>query len=70
MCKSEIANRDDSAPSQIEGGKHQDDADVDHQSFPESISEEQQIDTDNNGYQHHNIKHEKHVPCHFNHQLE
>jgi GNAT superfamily N-acetyltransferase len=55
--------------SQIEGGEHQDNADVDQQPFPESILEEQQIYTNNNGYQHHTVKHDRHVLCHFNHQL-
>ncbi|MGF6413972.1 hypothetical protein [Paraburkholderia sp. MM5482-R1] len=56
--------------SQIEGCKHQDNADVRHQPFPEPVPEEQQIYANDNGYQHHNVKHDGHVPCHLNHQFK
>ncbi|MDA8363789.1 MAG: hypothetical protein M0Z84_08230 [Gammaproteobacteria bacterium] len=35
--------------SQIEGCKHQDNANVHHKTFPESILEEQHIDANDNG---------------------
>jgi len=56
--------------SQIEGCKHQDNADVHYKPFPESILKEQYIYTNDNGYQHHNVKHDRHVPGHFNHQFK
>jgi hypothetical protein len=56
--------------SQIEGYKHQDNADVHYQPLPESILKEQKIYTNDNGYHHHNVKHGRHVPCHFNHQFK
>jgi hypothetical protein len=56
--------------SQIEGGKHEDDADVHHQACPELIPEERQIHTDHNGYQSRNVKSDRHVSCHFNHQFK
>jgi hypothetical protein len=52
--------------SQIEGCKHQDNADVHYQPFPESIPKEEQIHTNYNGYQHPNVKPDKHTLCHFN----
>jgi hypothetical protein len=51
--------------SQIEGCKHQDNADVHYQSFPESIPKEEQIHTNYNGYQHPNVKPDKHILCHL-----
>ncbi|HTW28900.1 MAG TPA: hypothetical protein VME92_17370 [Acetobacteraceae bacterium] len=44
---------------QIKGRKHQDDPDVNDQPFPESIPEEQEIHTDDNGDQHHNVKQDR-----------
>jgi hypothetical protein len=41
--------------SQIEGRKHQNNADIHHQPFPESILEEQQIHTNDNGYHRHTV---------------
>ena len=40
---------------QIKSPKHQDDSYVDHQPFPEPISEEQEIDTEYDGHQQHEI---------------
>ena len=54
--------------SQIEGCKHQDNSDVHHQAFPELIPEEEQIYTDDNTYQHRNVKHDNQALCHINHQ--
>ncbi len=50
--------------SQIKGCKHQDNADVHYQPFPESILKEQQVYTNDNGNQHRNVKHDRHVPRH------
>jgi 1,2-phenylacetyl-CoA epoxidase PaaB subunit len=50
--------------SQIKGSKHQDNADVHYQPFPESILKEQQVYTNDNGNQHRNVKHDRHVPRH------
>src|ERR1700722_5066181 len=52
--------------SQIKGRKHQDNSDVNYQPFPESILKEQYIYANNNGNQHPNVKHDRHVSCHFN----
>jgi hypothetical protein len=41
---------------QVESCEHQDDADIHHQSFPESISEEREIYTDYNGYHHYRVE--------------
>jgi hypothetical protein len=51
--------------SQIEGGEHHDNADVRYQPFQESVPEEQQVYTNDNGNHHYSVKHAKHVPCHF-----
>lgn len=51
--------------SQIEGRKHQDNTDVRHQPFPESIPKEEQIYTNYYGYQHANVEPDKHTFCHF-----
>jgi hypothetical protein len=51
--------------SQIEGREHQDNADVRHQPFQESMPEEQQIHTDDNEYQRRNVKHDGRDSCHF-----
>jgi hypothetical protein len=56
--------------SEIEGRKHQDDADVHYQPFPESILEEQKIYTNDDGYQRHNVNRDRDVPCHFNHRFK
>jgi hypothetical protein len=55
--------------SQVEGNKHQDNADVRYQPFPESIPEEQHICTDDNSYHRQNVKRGRHVLYHFNHPL-
>jgi hypothetical protein len=48
--------------SQGERCKHQDDADVRYQSFPESMPEEQQINTDDNRDQDHNVQDDEYIP--------
>src|ERR1019366_264140 len=46
--------------SQVEGGKHQDDADVHDEPFPESMPEEQHINAEDNGYLGHEVNCEHH----------
>jgi hypothetical protein len=48
----------------IEGPKYQDDADVHEQPFPESISKEKPIDTDDNGNEQHRVKRDNHALGH------
>jgi hypothetical protein len=52
--------------SQIEGCKHQDNADVHYQPFPESIPKEEQIHANYDGYQHSEVKADQHTLCHLN----
>jgi hypothetical protein len=56
--------------SPIEGYKHQDNTDVRYQPSRGLIPKEQQIYTNNNGYQHHNVKRQKHVSFHFAHRFK
>src|SRR3974390_3111459 len=51
--------------SQVESSEYQDDADIRHQSFPESVSEERDIHTDYNGCHHHSVKHASYLSVHF-----
>jgi hypothetical protein len=44
--------------SQVESGEDQDNTNVDRQPFPESVSEEQDIDTDDDGCHRHHAKHD------------
>jgi hypothetical protein len=50
---------------QVERCEHKDDADIHHQSFPESVSEERKIYTDYNGYHHHRVEHPNYSSVHF-----
>jgi hypothetical protein len=51
--------------SQVESSEHQNDADVHHQPFPETVSEDHEIDTDDNNYHRHHVKHDNYLPAHF-----
>jgi hypothetical protein len=51
--------------SQIEGCKYQNNTDIRHQAFPESIPEEQQIHSNYNGYQQTRVERDNHTFCHF-----
>ncbi len=51
--------------SQIESYEHQDNANIRHQSFPELVSEEQEIYTDYDGGHRHHVKHYSYLPAHF-----
>jgi hypothetical protein len=53
-----------SKKSQIESGKHQDDADIDYQPFPELASEELEIYTDYDDHHRHHVKHDSHLSAH------
>jgi hypothetical protein len=44
--------------SQVEGREDQDDADIRYQPFPESVPEEEEIDTDYNGDHGRPVKHD------------
>src|SRR5579864_7083768 len=50
---------------QVESCEHQNDADIQHHSFPESASEEREIYTDYNGYHHHRVEHPNYPSAHF-----
>lgn len=52
--------------AQIECSEHQDDPDIHHQSFQESASEEQEIDTDDDGYHCRCVQNDSHLSAHFN----
>jgi hypothetical protein len=51
--------------SQVESGEHQDDANVRYQPFPKAISEESKINTDDDGYHQHRVKHATCPTAHF-----
>jgi len=51
--------------SEVEGSKHQDNADIHDQPFPKSISEEREVYTDDKGRHRHNVKHDHCVSAHF-----
>ncbi|MBV9736744.1 MAG: hypothetical protein JO177_01140 [Candidatus Eremiobacteraeota bacterium] len=54
--------------SQIERQKHQDDADIRHQSLPkpESMPKEQKVDANDGGCHRDNVKRCRHIPRHAN----
>ena len=54
---------------EVEGHKHQDDADIRYQPFPESIPEEQQIHANDNGYQDQDEQHHISSPWDLNHSF-
>jgi hypothetical protein len=54
-----------SEESQIESCEHQDNADIHDQSFPESVSEEQDIYADYNGCHRYHVKHDSYLSAHF-----
>jgi hypothetical protein len=51
--------------SQAESRKHQDSANIHHQPFPESVSEELEIYTDYDGYYRHYVKHGSSLSAHL-----
>jgi hypothetical protein len=52
--------------SEVESCKHQDNANIHCQPFPESVSEKREIYTDYDGYHRHHVKHDSYVSAHFN----
>ncbi len=51
--------------SKVESGEHQNDANVDHQPFPESVSEERKIDTDYYRCHCQHVKRDSDLPANF-----
>lgn len=51
--------------SQVERCKHQNDSNIHYQPFPESVPEEQEIYTDDDGCHRHHIKHDSYPAAHF-----
>jgi hypothetical protein len=56
--------------SPVESSEHQDNADIHHQPFPESVSEEQQIYTDDDGCHRHDVKYDNHLSAHFSASIQ
>ena len=54
-----------SEESQIESREHQDNANVRYQPFPESVSEERDIQTNNDCYHCHHVKRDSDLSAHF-----
>jgi hypothetical protein len=51
--------------SQVESYEHQDNADIHYQSFPESVSEEDEIYTHYDGCHRHHVKHVSYLSAHL-----
>jgi hypothetical protein len=51
--------------SQVESCEHQDNANIHYQPFPESVSEEDAIYTDYDGYHRRHVKHDSYLSAHF-----
>ena len=51
--------------SEVEGYEDQDDANIHCQPFPESVSEEREIYTDDDGYHRHHVKDVSYLSAHF-----
>ena len=51
--------------SQIESCEYQNNANIHYQPFPDSVSEEHEIDTDYNGYHRGYVKYDSDVSAHF-----
>ena len=51
--------------SQVESSENQDNANIHHQPFPESVSEEREICTDYNGCHRYHVKHHSYPSVHF-----
>jgi hypothetical protein len=51
--------------SQVESKEHQNNANIRHQPFPESVSEEHEIYSDYNGCHRHHIEHRSYPFTHF-----
>jgi hypothetical protein len=53
--------------SQVESCEHQNNANIHHQSFPKSVSEEREIYTDYNGCRRHSVKRRSYLSAHLDH---
>ena len=51
--------------SQVERGEHQHDSNIHNQPFQESVSEENKVYTDYDGYHRHHLKHNSYLSAHF-----
>jgi hypothetical protein len=51
--------------SEVEGCEHQDDSNIRHQPFQESVSKEREICTDYDGCHRHHVKHDSYLSAHF-----
>jgi hypothetical protein len=51
--------------SEVESYEHQDNANIHCQPFPESVSEEHEIYTDDDGYHRHHVKHVSYLSAHL-----
>jgi hypothetical protein len=49
----------------VDSSEHQHDADIHCQPFPESVSQEREIDTDDDGCHHHHVKHYGYLSAHL-----
>lgn len=58
-----------SGESQVESGEYQDNSDIHHQPFPDPVSEEQKIYSDDDGYQQHHVKHDICLSYHLSPQV-
>jgi hypothetical protein len=52
--------------SQVERCEHQDDSNIQYQTFRESVSEEREIYTDYDGYHRHSVKYDSNLSAHCN----
>jgi hypothetical protein len=51
--------------SQVESCEYQDNADIHHQPFPKSVSEEHEIRADNGGHHRQHVKRDSYLSAHF-----
>jgi hypothetical protein len=51
--------------SQVESSEHQDDSNIHCQPFPESVSEEQDIYSDDDGYHRQRVNYDSYLSAHF-----
>jgi hypothetical protein len=51
--------------SQVESGEDQDNANIRYQPFPESVSEEHEIYSNDDGCHRHHVKHDSHLSAHL-----
>ena len=54
-----------SQESQVERREHQDDSNIHHQAFPESVFKEREIYTDYDGCHRQHVKHDSYLSAHF-----